>query len=67
MGREGGIEMLRSERIDSKESGNNTIWTSIAMGPSRVIDVDEWLYRASRVRVFTPPESGYVPRHRDAS
>ena len=59
--------MLRNERIETSPSGHSTFRTSVAMGPSRVVDVDEWLYRASRVRAFTPAESDYVPRHRAAS
>jgi len=59
--------MLRHERIDTSPSGHSTIRTSIAMGRSQAVDVDEWLYRASRVRAFTPAESDYVPRHRAAS
>ena len=30
----------------------------------QIVDVDEWLYRANRVRAFTPGAGEYVPRHR---
>ena len=33
--------MLRHERIDTDPSGNSTIRTSVAMGRSQVVDVDE--------------------------
>lgn len=52
---------------DLSETGGATIMTSAAMGPSRAVDVDEWLYRARRVRAFAQTTAEYVPRHRAAS
>jgi hypothetical protein len=49
------------------DSGNSTIMTSSAMGPSQAVDVDEWLYQATRVRAFAQAPPDYVPRHRAAS
>ena len=37
------------------------------MGPSQAMDVDEWLYRATRVRAFAQTPADYEPRHRAAS
>ena len=62
-----GNTMLNYERIDSSPSGT-TLMTTTAQGKSRAVDVDEWLYRANRVRQFTPDvTTSYVPRHRAAS
>jgi len=48
------------------ETGGATIMTSAALGPSRVVDVDEWLYRPTRVRAFAQTPADYQPRHRAA-
>jgi len=56
--------MLMHERIDTSPSGGSTIMTTIAMGKSQAVDVDEWLYRANRVRGFVPRVVDYAPRHR---
>ena len=55
--------MLTNERIDSSPSGS-VIMTTIANGKSQAVDVDEWLYRANRVRGFVHTPLSYAPRHR---
>lgn len=59
--------MYRREQIDGDRHDDGIIMTTIAMGPSQVVDVDEWLYRAERVRAFASTPAEYVPRHRAAS
>jgi hypothetical protein len=55
--------MLTHERIDTSPSGS-TFMTSTAGGTPQVVDVDEWLYRATRVRGFVSRAEVYAPRHR---
>jgi hypothetical protein len=57
--------MYRRDEIEKERHNRGTIMTTTAMGRVQVVDVDEWLYQASRVRAFTPTD--YVPRHRAAS
>lgn len=59
--------MYRRPQTDAVHNERGSIVTPTGNGPARVIDVDEWLYRASRVRAFAPTPSEYVPRHRAAS
>lgn len=59
--------MYRKDQTDSRQTGNSTIMTTCAMGPAEVLDVDEWLYRAQRVRAFASTPAAYEPRHRSAS
>ena len=56
--------MLTGERINSGQTGRDTMFTTVATGKPQIVDVDEWLYRANRVRAFTPDSVDYVPRHR---
>ncbi len=56
--------MLTGERIDSSRSGRDFMDTAVASGSAQVVDVDEWLHRASRVRAFTPAAVDYEPKHR---
>lgn len=64
----GGIEMYRRPQTETAEHNERgTIVTTSADGRPQVIDVDEWLYRATRVRAFTPAPADYEPRHRAAS
>lgn len=56
--------MLQGERINSGLTGRDTMFTTTATGKAQIVDVDEWLYRANRVRAFTPGAGEYVPRHR---
>ena len=59
--------MYKRDKIESVGSERGTMMTTIAMGPAQVVDVDEWLYRATRVRAFVTTPSEYVPRHRGAN
>ncbi len=59
--------MYRRPHIQTAERNDRgTIVTTSADGRPQVIDVDEWLYRANRVRAFAPTPAAYVPRHRAA-
>lgn len=59
--------MDRREQDGSSQAGSTMIMTTCAMGPAQTVDVDEWLYRAQRVRAFATTPAEYVPRHRSAS
>lgn len=64
----GGIAMYRRPQLETVERNDRgSIVTTAANGLPRVMDVDEWLYQATRVRAFTPTPADYEPRHRAAS